>query len=149
MGISQNFGVRLSTIREKRGISREDLAHQLGLTNPSQISRYESNKAFPTAATLQKIAVILRVDLHWLITGEISLAMKLLKPFAQNYLAGIMGQIQTLEKERSDLLIQFGSENMNILVLDDIKEKLENMRLLHKNISQNLNEFLGPMGESI
>lgn len=149
MAISQNFGVRLSTIREKRGISREDLARQLGLTNPSQISRYESNKAFPTVATLQKIAVILRVDLHWLITGEISLAMKLLKPFAQNYLAGIMGQIQALEKERSDLLIQFGAGNMNTLALDDIKEKLENMRLFHQNISQNLNDLLGPMEESI
>jgi transcriptional regulator with XRE-family HTH domain len=68
----QNFSERLRYRREELGLSRLDFAKKLGLTNPSQISRYESGKNIPGAQILIKIAEILKIDLHWLLTGQSS-----------------------------------------------------------------------------
>lgn len=65
-----SFGERLRFAREKRGIGREELAHQLGLKDSSQISRYETDKGFPSIPGLQALGSALTVDIHWLVTGE-------------------------------------------------------------------------------
>jgi transcriptional regulator with XRE-family HTH domain len=71
MAINQkNFSERLRYRREELGLSRLDFAKKLGLTNPSQISRYESGKSIPGAQILIKIAEILEIDLHWLLLGK-------------------------------------------------------------------------------
>jgi transcriptional regulator with XRE-family HTH domain len=72
MGKMQNFSERLRYRREELGLSRFDFAKKLGLTNPSQISRYESGKSIPGAQILIKIAEILKIDLHWLLLGKSS-----------------------------------------------------------------------------
>ena len=73
MTINQNkFSERLRDRREELGLSRLDFAKKLGLTNPSQISRYESGKSMPGPQFLIKIAEILKIDLHWLLTGQSS-----------------------------------------------------------------------------
>lgn len=149
MEISQNFGSRFQSVREKRGISRQDLAQKLGLTNPSQISRYESNKAFPPAITLQKLATILQIDLHWLIIGEISPALKRLKPFAQSHLEQMMKKMQDLRAEQAELQIQGSIGGMSSLRADEIAGEIENLRLFCQTVRQALNEVLEPMGESI
>lgn len=64
------FAERLCILRKKCGLSRADFAKKLNLTNPSQISRYESGKSFPNIPALEKIAEVLNADLHWLITGN-------------------------------------------------------------------------------
>lgn len=64
------FGPRLQKTREKCGFSRAKLAKKIGLSNPSQISRYESGKGFPNITALGTLGELLGVDIHWLITGK-------------------------------------------------------------------------------
>jgi Helix-turn-helix. len=47
-----------------------DMANILGLSSPSQISRYENGQNLPDICAISKIALALEVDLNWLITGE-------------------------------------------------------------------------------
>jgi transcriptional regulator with XRE-family HTH domain len=149
MEIFENFGIRLKGTRKKRGISRKDLAAKLGLSNPTQISRYESGKAFPPLPTLQKLATILQIDLHWLLMGEISLAVKRLKPFAQSHLAQMAKQSQDLLTERSELNIKGTIGEIHTVRYEEINGELENIRLYCQTVRQVLNEVLEPMGESI
>jgi len=70
-----SFGERLRAVRESSGLARAELAARIGLTNPSQISRYEAGKGAPTFHALLAISTALEVDLHWLMTGRPSPAM--------------------------------------------------------------------------
>lgn len=64
------FGKNLQNARKKRDISRPELAKKIGLTSPSQLSRYEAGQNLPDLFSLVKISNVLEVDLHWLATGK-------------------------------------------------------------------------------
>ncbi|MDD5381266.1 MAG: helix-turn-helix domain-containing protein [Phycisphaerae bacterium] len=101
-------------VREERGLTRNDLARKLGLSDSTQISRYENSKAFPPVPAIQKLALILDVDLHWLITGVHSPSVKVLSAAAEKYLRELGERIKQLEdKDLSfDLAARFrGEEN--------------------------------------
>lgn len=104
------FSDRLRVIRQKRGLSRTKLAKKIGLTSPSQISRYESDKGVPNFHALQKIAEVLNIDLHWLITGDPSPELKRLvdglRPYAMAYLSEVCLRLEKLHRERSELRIR-------------------------------------------
>jgi len=109
MTINQkNFSERLRDRREELGLSRLDFAKKLGLTNPSQISRYESGKSMPGPQFLIKIAEILKIDLHWLLTGQPSPSTvevaKILTRVLCGYLIEIGVEISSLEGKCKEFL---------------------------------------------
>lgn len=159
-----DFSERLCILRKKCGLSRADFAKKLNLTNPSQISRYESGKSFPSIPSLEKIAEILNVDLHWLITGESSpttaAAIKTLKPFIYSYLSTITKKIQEIE-ERCAFIRQdttFGvthnmpvsyEQSMEFLNLEKEQKKIEDLHAEYKAITDAINDALKRFGEKI
>lgn len=56
------LGTRIKNIRESKGLTRNELAHKIGVTDVS-IYRYENNKREPKIETLKKIAAALNVPL--------------------------------------------------------------------------------------
>ena len=117
------FGTRLQITREKCGFSRAQLAKKLGLSNPSQISRYESGKGFPGIAALGKLSKELNVDLHWLITGSLSPIvtniLDSIRPYTIAHLSEVTTKLQKLERERRDLYARDGQgENLKGAIKD-------------------------------
>jgi len=68
----KTFGGRLHKIRKDKGLSQKELANKLGYKQSGSISNIENDKTPPDIQVLQNIANVLPVDLHWLITGEVS-----------------------------------------------------------------------------
>ena len=66
------FGERLRKSRSDTGLSQSDFAKEIGFKRSASISNIENNKTSPDIDTLAKMAKVLNVDLHWLITGESS-----------------------------------------------------------------------------
>jgi transcriptional regulator with XRE-family HTH domain len=154
--LAQNFFDRVRLAREKVGLSRIELAKILGLTNPVQISRYETGKAFPPIAALSKLAEALEIDLHWLITGKPSPGAIHLTPFCLEYLSDLSKQIKDCHKELSELLVQQSKEEGQSPQLERVKKALEQVRIelegleaYSEGLRKRLNEVLEPMGESI
>ncbi|MCX5632840.1 MAG: helix-turn-helix transcriptional regulator [Phycisphaerae bacterium] len=161
---NNNFSGRLRIIRKKRGLSSADFAKKLNLSNPSQISRYESSKSFPNVPALEKIAEILDIDLHWLITGKLSPgtteAVKALKPFVYSYLSTITNKIQEIEERRTKIRQQTTEAVMHnlpvgveqtqaFLNLEKEQKKIEDLHAEYKAVTDAINEALKPFGEKI
>lgn len=64
-----DFGYRLRTIREARGLSQKDLALRINRSIPA-ISGYESNKQMPPGDVLESLAMALNVSIDYLIGFE-------------------------------------------------------------------------------
>lgn len=63
------FGKRLRTVREDRGLTQRQLAERIEVYVP-QISRYESGGAMPSAETLIALSEVLQVGLDELVLGR-------------------------------------------------------------------------------
>lgn len=61
-----NFADRLKTLREKRGLGREQLAERLGLSYHA-IAKYETGKRSPDQETILKIADYFNVSVDYLL----------------------------------------------------------------------------------
>ena len=57
---SNNIGLRIRELREKKGISQEEAAAYLHM-NRAQIIRYEQGKAYPTSDAIALLCVMLNV----------------------------------------------------------------------------------------
>ena len=66
------FATRLRSVRQRHKLSQDRLAELLGQTGNALVSRYELGQALPTADVLIKLSEVLEVDLHWLLTGQLS-----------------------------------------------------------------------------
>jgi transcriptional regulator with XRE-family HTH domain len=88
--IPKNFSDRLILARKQGSLNPEELAKKLGLADSSQIYRYESGKANPSISALKTLAKVLKIDLHWLITGrpapEIVEFVEILRPAIMSFL---------------------------------------------------------------
>ncbi len=75
------LAAQLVTLRERRGISRDDLAEKTNMT-PAMIARVENLEYLPTLKTLSKMAAGLDLKLGWIdsATGQQSLAKVELPP---------------------------------------------------------------------
>jgi len=60
---------RLKEIREKRGLSKKELALKIGVS-PSTITRYEKDGRIPKLTILKKISEALNVPINYLIGKE-------------------------------------------------------------------------------
>ncbi|MGB8226884.1 MAG: helix-turn-helix domain-containing protein [Sedimentisphaerales bacterium] len=67
---NETIGDRLYKVRKDKGLNQAELAEQIGFKQSSTISKIESDRIDPDSNTLKKIAEILDIDLHWLITGN-------------------------------------------------------------------------------
>ncbi len=63
------FGDRLTAGREALGLSVEDLAQKLGVSEDTFLA-WEQDMSGPRANRLQMLASVLNVPLRWLVTGE-------------------------------------------------------------------------------
>lgn len=111
MDIKANIGSRLRKARLEKGLSQKDLAEKLGLSANSVISDFERNKLYPRLETLLKMADVLDVDLHWLITGDHSPSVaeiyNLLSPFIWTYINNRTEDVNNLRSKKKEL------ENIN------------------------------------
>jgi transcriptional regulator with XRE-family HTH domain len=133
----QDFSDRLRRAREEKGLTRGELANKLGLRDSSQISRYENSKAFPAIPAIQRLANILDIDLHWLITGTSSPSIKILSNAAENYLRELSEKIKQLEQEglTLDLATRFrGAENQEAVAQNE--QNLSRLMAEYKAIIQ-------------
>jgi len=88
--INTSFGERLKNLRKNRGLSQAEFAEKLEYKQNTSVSNIEKGKSVPDLETLNKIADVLEVDLHWLVTGKqspstkevINLFVKATKKFA-------------------------------------------------------------------
>jgi transcriptional regulator with XRE-family HTH domain len=63
MGIKHRVGLRVQTIRKRRGLTQEQLAERIGRTMES-VSALERGKNFPSLATLERLATTLDVPIR-------------------------------------------------------------------------------------
>jgi transcriptional regulator with XRE-family HTH domain len=145
----KNFTLRLRDARNKAGLTQEQLGEKLGFKGNTAVYRFEAGVSSPSITILSKLANVLNVDIHWLITGESSLAVKRLKPFAEAHLAQIAKKMQDLEAERAELQLKGSFGGGSVPRCDAIRDELENMRLYRQTVQQVLNEVLAPLGESL
>jgi transcriptional regulator with XRE-family HTH domain len=164
------FGTRLQSIREAKGVSRDQVAKSLGFNGPSQISRYELGKAFPNCKALNQIASILDVDLNWLITGEYSsqvrTAINQLEPFARSHLEDINKRRRDLAQEAAKLqpkdnknadvvhiIPQAGTNEPKMIGLKkvqdvfrfhEINDEMEELRMYYDTVSKFIDQALAP-----
>lgn len=57
------LGMRMREIRKSRQLSQEQVSEKVGIS-PKHLSRVEMGKGFPSLDTLEKIAVVLNVELQ-------------------------------------------------------------------------------------
>ncbi|MGD1042194.1 MAG: helix-turn-helix transcriptional regulator [Sedimentisphaerales bacterium] len=75
-GNVQDFSSRLKVSRQQAGLTQSEFAKKLGLKGNTPIYRFELGTSSPSIDVLCRIAEVLKVDLHWLITGLPSPAEK-------------------------------------------------------------------------
>jgi len=63
------IGTRIKQVRNALHLKQVEMAKALTM-NPSAISQMESGRTKPSLETLEEIARLYSVDLHWMITGE-------------------------------------------------------------------------------
>ena len=63
--LKKQFGARIKELREKKGISQEQLAEMVSMES-RHISRIETGKSFTTIENISKIASALNVDINML-----------------------------------------------------------------------------------
>lgn len=64
----ENFGNNLRLIRKSRGMTKTELAKELGV-GVATITNYEANRRTPSLATVSKIATALDTTMNMLIHG--------------------------------------------------------------------------------
>jgi len=144
-----NFGARLYLLRRKRGFTQTSLAEKLGYKSSVTISKLESGQTPPNMITLVKIAEVLSIDIHWLVTGTGSLAVKRLRPVAQAHLASQQQHIMNLTAEGAELAIRQSMGEDHRLRLEEIADELQKLRSYFEAVRKSLNEVLDDIGESI
>jgi transcriptional regulator with XRE-family HTH domain len=110
--IPENFSDRLILARKQNGLKPEELAKRLGLADSSQIYRYESGKANPSISALKTLAKILKIDLHWLITGrpapEIVEFVEILRPAIVLFLTELEQVLKNKESQLFGISLRAG-----------------------------------------
>ncbi|MCB9426598.1 MAG: helix-turn-helix transcriptional regulator [Flavobacteriales bacterium] len=93
--MSTDFGLRLKTVREEKGLKREDVANKIG-TSAAIIGRYERNERTPSIDIAKNIAEALEVSLDYLV-GDTTV---LLKDKKMMYRLEILQKVKPDYKER-------------------------------------------------
>ena len=100
---------RIQDARRIAGLSQEDLARRLGVTQ-SAVALWESGKTAPRRATVQKLASALKMDVAALETG-IGLAMPMPSATPTNAYSGSVLHNQTYRSESDVMLVNPAVDN--------------------------------------
>ncbi|MCK4294044.1 MAG: helix-turn-helix transcriptional regulator [Planctomycetes bacterium] len=143
----ETFSQRLHLTRKNRDLSQGGLAKKLGLTGQAQVSRYENGKSLPDVAILVKMSEALQVDLHWLITGNLSpstvdLAERV-KPYLYAHLSDVTLRIQQLERERRDLYARTVQREPRTGGIKDVEKLLAEHHAYLRAAYQELDQLVG------
>jgi len=135
LSVRKDFGGRLCEIRKRRGISQEELATELGYKTGGSVSNIESGRAPIDTPALAKIAEVLGVDLHWLITGKQSPSMDplldKLHEALERFAPYLGDEITRLFQEKIRL-----TEERKLLSVQPAEDKAVRLELLDKDISR-------------
>lgn len=93
-----NIGNRIAFLREKRGLTQEELATSLGISRAA-LSHYEKNRREPDTETLSKVADLFHVSLDFL-AGRTSQPTTTLDPDVRQF-------ADELELSNNELLDKF------------------------------------------
>ena len=114
--MSIHFGARIKSIREEKGLKREEVAQRIG-TSAAIIGRYERNERTPNIDIAQSIAQALEVSLDYLV-GDTTFTLKDKKMI---YRLEVLQKLAPAYKERIlyilDLMLKDAQNN-------SLKEKL-------------------------
>jgi transcriptional regulator with XRE-family HTH domain len=66
----ENLGSRIKELRISLGLKQGDMPRKMKIGSQKTWSNYETGETFPSNEVFQKLANLLNIDLHWLITGE-------------------------------------------------------------------------------
>ncbi len=108
-----NIGDNIKLLREKRGLSRKDLAMEIGVSEAT-ISRYENGKREPNMDTLKNICITLGITMNDL-TGEIHTADNLINNTNKKYYSNLTSS------ELKDLLSP--QLNLNVTAFENMTDK--------------------------
>ncbi|MBS5794709.1 MAG: helix-turn-helix domain-containing protein [Clostridiales bacterium] len=122
---------RIRILREKKGITQDELATQLGYTSRSSIAKIESGKTDITQSKVKELAEILNTTTSYLIDGIDNSSNLKNNNFINN------NQITNDEK---DLLIKFNK--LNILGKNEAKKRVDELTQIEKYTIDNVSEEL-------
>ena len=147
------FGERILFVRKQNALSQADLSGKLGFTKPAVVSRFERNERLPNAETLIKLAELLNIDLHWLLTGNQSptaiAIIKQVRPFALAHLAEVTKDIYDLEKTRQSLVVSQQAGQPNYQELREIESQITDRHLYYKAVFESLDKTIGMSSEDL
>jgi len=147
--IRNTFGERLRLLRKKRGFTQGGLAEKLGYKTSVPVSNIENGVTLPNLVTLTKIADVLHIDLHWLITGMASETVIYLKLYVSNGLISRQWKMLDLKREAAELGIRQSMGEDHGTRLEQISDELQKQQLHYEALRKALNELLEDVGESI
>ncbi|MBI1878154.1 MAG: helix-turn-helix transcriptional regulator [Chloroflexi bacterium] len=67
----QRFGEKLRTLRTRRGMTLQELAHELGFSSHSYISAIEFGKKLPSVTLVVKIANLFNISTDQLLKDDL------------------------------------------------------------------------------
>jgi phage repressor protein C with HTH and peptisase S24 domain len=65
-----SLGQRIQKARKDRGMTQENLGQAFGITREA-VQQWEADETQPRGRRMRELATLLRVDLQWLLTGEL------------------------------------------------------------------------------
>ena len=91
-----SLGVRITELRNKKGLTKQQLAGRVGIS-PSYLAKIEKDESDPTSTIVAKLALFLGSDIEYLILGE-NKDSQLPEDEVDNELAEMLHGDQTDEK---------------------------------------------------
>lgn len=152
------FGKRLYFSRKKRGLRQEELSKKLGYKTAATVSNAEKDKGPLDQFTLAKIADILNVDLHWLITGKSSPgtgkmadlfieATKKIAPYLGDHLARLLEQKVELLDHRKTIMDRKSQTSQDKADLEKVNNDLEKLAGFIKETLEVISWIEKPFGD--
>lgn len=97
-GDSMNlFGMRLKTLRNKKGLTQEQLADKLGNITKASVSRYEQSAMFPTVEVLIRLCEYFDVSSDYLLGLSDKIEFKI-SPLTDIQVQIVVGAIHEFER---------------------------------------------------
>lgn len=114
-----DFGLLLRQLREKSGLTQEQLAKKINRTK-TVISKYENNQQSPTLDTLIEMAVIFNVSLDYLagIDNKNAISLQGLTPRQENILQILSNEFRKIKADSQEGLTIYQLDIVNQLLIE-------------------------------